>query len=187
MIHLWRDIELMKNCNWNTQWILRRRNTFQQKKTISDEKSCQGISILIVKWGPKHHRIGQIWKLSHQVKIVIFFYLLANLWCDILVGNPDLDIRTTSRTPQHLSCCNTSPCSYDPGDCELLGFIQRMKCGVVFSKRCINWNSWPYTPKCWINRIQESRLLSSINNHLHWTIWKEISFLTIQWFRIINE
>ena len=71
-------------------------------------------------------------------------YLLANFWWDILVGKPDLDIRTTSRTPQHLSCCNTSPCSYIPGDWMLLGLIQRIKCGVVLSKRCINWNNWAY-------------------------------------------
>ena len=70
-------------------------------------------------------------------------YLLANFWWDILVGKPDRDIRTTSRTPQHLSCCKTSPCSYDPGDWKLLGFIQRMKRGVVLSRRCISWKSWP--------------------------------------------
>lgn len=70
-------------------------------------------------------------------------YLLANFWWDILVGNPDLDIRTTSKTPQHLNCCNTSPCSYFPGDWKLLGLIQRMKCGVVFSSRCISWNNCP--------------------------------------------
>lgn len=70
-------------------------------------------------------------------------YLLANFWWDILVGKPDLEIRTTSRTPQHLNCCSTRPCSYFPGDWKLLGLIQRMKCGVVLSRRFINWKSWP--------------------------------------------
>lgn len=77
---------------------------------------------------------------------VSLLYLFANFWWDILVGKPDLDIRTTSRTPQHLNCCSTSPCSYDPGDWRLLGLMQRIKWGVVLSKRCISWNNCPWVP-----------------------------------------
>lgn len=81
----------------------------------------------------------------------MFNYRFANFWCDILVGKPDLDIRTTSRTPQHLSCWSTSPCSYNLGDWRLFGLTQRMKCGVVLSRRCINWNNWPYIPTQAVN------------------------------------
>jgi hypothetical protein len=91
-----------------------------------------------------------VWERGvENICITIFLsllYLFANFWWDILVGKPDLDIRTTSRTPQHLNCCSTSPCSYDPGDWRLLGLMQRIKWGVVLSKRCISWNNCAWVP-----------------------------------------
>jgi hypothetical protein len=108
--------------------------------------------------------------IYHQLLPVI--YLLANFWWDILVGKPDLDIRTTSSTPQHLSCCSTSPCSYDSGDWRLLGLMQRIKCGVVLSKRCISWNNWPCMP------MEEKIDNLSFYSILYHAILHKINFFT---------
>lgn len=138
LIHLRKNIELVKNGNWNTEWISW-SNMVEKKKTIPK------IQVM------HHYNQKKLTQTSLSIYIYIsnevkrhLIYLLANFWWDILVGNPDLDIRTTSSTPQHLSCCNTKLWSYIPGDWKLLGLMQRIKCGVVVSKRCINWNNWPY-------------------------------------------
>lgn len=115
-------------------------------------------------------RGGSNWKeMNHQLLSVI--YLLANFWWDILVGKPDLDIRTTSSTPQHLSCCSTSPCSYVSGDWRLLGLMQRIKCGVVLSKRCINWNNWPcMTMEEKVDNISSFHIMHSLIQWSFYTI-----------------
>lgn len=113
-----------------------------------------------------------------------FRYLLANFWWDILVGKPDLDIRTTSRTPQHLSCCSTSPCSYDSGDWRLLGLMQRIKCGVVLSKRCISWNNWPWMPtKEKFNNLSSFHMMHDL---IHWNFHSTATLFTFSFLQNCN-
>jgi hypothetical protein len=83
-------------------------------------------------------KIRNYWRTNRLYLI----YLPANSWWVIRVGYPDLEILTTSKTPQHRSCFETRSSSYWPGSCLAFGFMQRMKWGVVFSNWCISLKSW---------------------------------------------
>lgn len=109
-------------------------------------------------------------------------YLPANSWWVILVGYPDLEILTTSNTPQHLSCCKTRSSSYKPGSCLLFGFMQRMKWGVVVSSWCISLNSWTYkNPRDFLRffktKLQQHHLVLSCTLHTS----KNITIFRTKW------